>query len=291
MKTHNSAYVFFLALLSSIQAHAAEVSPSGQLQFQGDYLDRPLADGSHWLLAMPESRFGVTAAEPLGSSALIGLWQVAIDPLAEDDAVVLRQHQAYLNWRQGVVSVRGGRLATVEQAFLIELSPSLLSRSQKGLAVGGLVQASENRALRVDFASGETFMVTSQWVIDETQPDTQWSAATVVRTPEGVIALTYRNVPNGSPIWGNLVTWNLGSSALSGLWLYQDELLAWDVSARSQGQSTQTFVGYRVQGADAGRWSAGLQQGLSESVTGFSEIYWLPTDQDWLWSTGFQIRF
>ena len=278
-------------LLPASQVLAAQVSPSGQLQFQGDYFDRPLADGSHWQLAMPQSRVGVTAAEPLGRSALIGLWQVAIDPLAENDAVVLRQHQAYLNWRQGAVSVRGGRLATVEQAFLIELAPSLLSRSQKGLAVGGLVQTSENRALRVDVASGETFRVTSQWVIDETQPDPQWSAATVVRTPEGVIAVTYRNVPNASPIWGNLVTWNLGSSALSGLWLYQDELLAWDLSARSQGQSTQTFVGYRVLGSDAGRWSAGLQQSLSESVTGFSELYWLPTNQDWLWSTGFQIKF
>jgi hypothetical protein len=274
---------------------AAEVQPSGQLQFQGNYFDTPLAEGSHWQVAMPDGRFGVTAAEPLAASALIGHWQVAIDPLAEGDEVVLRPHQAYLNWRRGIVSLWGGRLATVEQTFLVDLSSNLVSQSQKGLAVGSVVDSlmtpSENKAIRVDLASGDALVVTSQWVIDDEQPDAQWSGATVLRTPEGVIALTVRNVPNRSPIWGNLIQWNMGNAVFSGVWLYRDELLAWDFSARSQRQSLQTFVAYRVLGDEEGRWSVGIQQAASESMTGFSEVYWLPAGQGWQWSTGFQIRF
>ncbi len=278
-------------MLCAAPSQAAEVKPSGQLQLQGNYMDTPLADGSHWQVAMPDGRFGVTVAEPLATSALIGHWQVIIDPLAEDDEVVLRQHQAYLNWRKGIFSLWGGRLATVEQAFLVDLSPSLLSQAQKGLSVGSLVTQSENKAIRVDMASGDAIVVTGQWVIDESLPGTQWSAATVLRTPEGVVALTYRNVPDESPIWGNLISWNVGSAAFSGVWLYQDELLAWDISARSQTKSVQSFVGYRVLGDDEGRWSVGLQQSASESVTGFSEVYWLPAGQSWQWSSGFQIKF
>jgi len=285
------AGLIIVPLLCAAPIQAAEVKPSGQLQFQGDYLDSPLADGSHWQLAMPDGRFGVTVAEPLATSALIGRWQVAIDPLAEDDEVELRQHQAYLNWRKGIVSLWGGRLATVEQTFLVDLSSNLMSQSQKGLAVGSLITPSENKAIRVDLASGDAIVVTSQWVIDDSLPGTQWSGATVLRTAEGVIAVTVRNVPNKSAIWGNLIQWTMGNAVLSGVWLYQDELLAWDLSARSQTQSLQSFVAYRVLGEDEGRWSVGIHQATSESVTGFSEVYWLPADQGWQWSTGFQMKF
>jgi len=277
-----------LLVVSNVQA--IEVTPRGQIQLQANYLEPKLANGKHWALSMPDNSFGVMAAEQLSNSILIGHWQVGIDPLASGETAVLTQEQAYLNWRQGIMGLWAGRLPSVEQAFLVDLTNNHLALPNKGLAIGDLVALSENNAVRLDISSGDYLVFTGQWIIDDTEEDIELSAATVVRSPEGTISLTYRKPPGEEALWGNQITWDVGSTSLSAVWMYQEEILGWDITARSKMQKVHSFVSYSVKGDEA-RWSVGVQQQLSEAVTNYSEIIWWPDDSGWQWSTGFQMKF
>ncbi len=286
-----SVSVLFMAGFLPVSSYALDAIPRGQLQLQTSYYEPTVANDAHWAISMPNSNIGLTAVESLDSSTIIGHWQVGIDPLSEGQEAMLTQQQAFLSWQQGIINLWAGRLPSLEQAFLEDKYQGLLSLSDKGLAVGGQYDNSERNAVRIDAASGEYLVFSGQWIIDENSDALLWSAASSLQTPDGSIAVTYRKPEAGDAIWGNRVTWLSGSLSFSGVWMLQGEVLGWDVEARMSNAKTQSFLGFSKDLADENRWSVGVQQMLSPSVTNYSELLWWSDAERWQWSTGFQMRF
>lgn len=286
-----SGFNFFIigSLMSSV--FAVDAVPRGQLQLQATYFEPKIGADARWALAMPNNFIGITAVENLTNSALMGHWQVGIDPLVEANQVELQPQLAFLNWRQGVINLWGGRLPSLEKAYLEDVYAGTLSLPAKGLAVQPFYAASENKAVRIDATSGENLVFSGQWVIDENVDELVWSAATAVQSPEGSFALTYHKDADNGALWGNYISWQSGNVVLSGVWMYQKKIVGWDLEARFLSQGVESFIGFSQDANEANRWSIGLHQKLSPSVTNYSEVVRWSQTGNWQWTTGFQLRF
>lgn len=270
---------------------ALEANPSGQLQAQVTYNEPEIANDARWLLTMPMAELGVTVVEPLQTSTLIGQVTLGFEPLQETGALSLTPEEVYLSWRQAAFNLWAGRLPTLEKAYLHDLYGGLNSVEDKGLGIAEFYERTENGAIRVDVASGEYTQLSAQWEIDETAESWPWSLAAAISTNEGTLSVTYRNNPEGAGIWGNQLSWKSGNSVLSGAWMYQEGVLAWDTELRVAGQSSTPFISYGIDGDENTRWAGGITQYLTEAVTNYSEVLWWPEDERWAWSTGFKLQF
>jgi len=289
MKKFAVGLLILIGFASTVSA--IEALPRGQLQLQATYFDPAIGDDARWALAMPNNFVGVTAVENLTSSTLMGHWQVGIDPLSTDADVVLKPQLAFLSWRQGIVNLWGGRLPSLERVYLEESYSGHLSLQNKGLVASQFYDPSELKAVRLDATSGDYLVFTGQWIIDENSQDLAWSAATAIQAPEGSLSLTYRKNGDTAALWGSHVSWQSGNVVLSGVWVYQEELLGWDMEARFLSQGVESFVGFSQDDNKQNRWSIGVHQILSSAVTNYSEIVRWSQSKQWQWTTGFQIKF
>lgn len=273
-------------------AFAVDVLPSGQLQVQADYSSEESNAGAHWRLTTPNSHVGLTAVEQSELGTFVGVWQVGVNPITDDETqATLVPQDAYLNWRRDIFSIYGGRLPSLEQVMLIDLTENQHSRESNGLAIGTYVSQTENEALRVDIASGESFVVSAQWLLDESD-ELSWRTGAVLRTPEGTASLTIRRDPGQDIVWGNQLTVLMGDWSIAGALLYDnDEILAWDLVAQANLQTLIGFLSYNVLADQQGQWAVGLKQPFSEALLGFSEITWHREDDSWSWSTGVRMTF
>jgi hypothetical protein len=275
----------------SAGAFAIESTTRGQLQLQATYYEPEIGDDSRWALSMPNGYIGVTAAEQLASSAIIAHWQVGVDPLADGTEAALTQQEAYINWSQGIVSLWAGRLASLENAYLESFYKGAFSLPAKGIQASSSYEQQENSAVRLDVSSGDSLVFSGQWIIDENESETEWSAAGAIRTPEGTVSVTYRKPEGEAAIWGNQITWEGQTTSVSAVWLLQEEVVAWDVEARGKVQALETFLGFGKDSLERSRYVAGIHQRLSTAVTNFSEFMWRPDEDEWQWTTGFQVTF
>lgn len=273
-------------------AYAVDVMPSGQLQVQADYSSEESNLPAKWRLSTPNSHVGLAAIEESELGTFIGVWQVGVNPITDDDAqATLVPQDAYLNWRRDIFSLYAGRLPSLEQVMLVDLTENQHSRLSNGLAVGTEVNETENESMRIDFASGESFVVSAQWLLDDSE-ELSWRTGAVLRTPEGTASLTIRSDPGQDVVWGNQLTLLMGDWSLAGALLYDnDEVLAWDVVAQTNLQTLVGFLSYNVLSDQQGQWAIGLKQSFSEALLGFSEITWHREQDGWSWSTGLRMTF
>ncbi|WP_411742926.1 hypothetical protein [Reinekea sp.] len=276
-----------IALSATMPVLAIEAQPTGQFQIQAAYVSEAV-EAQHWLLQMPNAHIGVTAVESMPNGTFTAHWRAGFEPFS--DELELDQQQVFVNWQQGVFSLWGGQLRSLEATFLEADPMSVLSVERGGLAVAKHILETENKAIRADFQSGEALVFSGQLVMDENQDDATWSLAAVVQSPEGSFATTYRKTDADENQWGTKVRWVSGTAALVAATVFQDEILAWDLGVQFQGARSVTFVNYAVDGEDDGLWRVGIHQMLTASLVNFSEIVW-DANNDLQWSTGFQLSF
>jgi hypothetical protein len=276
-----------IALSAAMPAWAIEAQPTGQFQIQAAYVSEAV-DAQNWLLQMPNTYIGITAVESMPNGTFTAHWRAGFEPF--DDELVLDQQQVFVNWQQGVFSLWGGQLRSLESTFIESDPMSVLSIERGGLAVAKHILEVENKAVRADFQSGEALVFSGQWVMDEKRDDATWSLAAVVKSPEGSLATTYRKTETDKNQWGTKVRWVSGTTALVAATVFQEEILAWDLGIQFQGPRSVTFVNYGVDGEDDGLWRIGIHQMLTSSLVNFSEIVW-DANQELQWSTGFQLSF
>lgn len=277
----------FLCLLLP-NTWALESTLTGQLQGQFGYLAAAEGGSGQWQLAMPNNELGIVAVESVSSGSYLGRLNIGIEPLAETSTVVLSPQEAYLAWQQSAFGLWAGRLSTLEQLYLEDPFVGVLAVPDRGLKGAGQYVDSENSAVRLTASSGNAAMFAWQGMVAD-QPDAlPWHAAAMLQTSEGSIAVTYRS-EDELALWGTHIRWVAASSQLSAVLFYGDELLAWDLELRSVSAQSQTFLGYGVAGDEAGQWSLGLQQNLSDSVVRFTELLWVSTT-DWQWYAGIQLN-
>lgn len=269
---------------------AAETQSSGNLQAQVSYYEPKYSDNRHWVLEMPDSYVGLTAYEELDGATLLGYIEVGLDILSDsDDAAEF--DQAYLSWTQSAYSISAGQMKTLEQSYIIDNASYLKGVDRGGSQASLYTSEFETNALRVTAQSSEQLAFSGQVVLDPDTSELEWSLATLVSTSEGTISLTYRDVPEESPLWGNQITWVSGTTSLSGAYIYQDELLGYDVNLSMSSDGVEAFFGYSRTEDDDNRWQVGVHQTMSDAVSGYSELLWEPEDSEWFWTTGFQLAF
>jgi hypothetical protein len=272
-------------------AMAVDAVPRGNIQVQGSYSEAEIGDDARWSVEMPNTYIGLTAVEQLSSSSIVAHLQFGLDPLSQEDQVVFEQQDAYLNWNQGVVSLWAGRLPSLETVYLEDLYSGAYSIPSKGLFIASEYSALENQAVRVDVLSGEYLVFSGQWLLTGSEQETQWSTAAALNTPEGSISIVYRKAQDDSGIWGNQITWESSTSAVSAVWMFQDGVVAWNVEGRAKVQTFEAFLSYGADQEDQRQYVLGVQQPLSEVITNFSELSWQPDTEFWQWSTGFNVSF
>lgn len=276
-----------IALTAAAPAYAVVAQPTGQIQIQAAYVSEAVNSKS-WLLQMPNTYIGVTAVESLPNGTFTAHWQAGFEPF--DDELALDQQQMFINWQQGVFSLWGGELPSLEATYIESDPEPVISVARGGLAVANHILEVEKKAIRADFQSGEALLFSGQWVMDETQDEMTWSLAAIVQSPEGSLASTYRKTEAGDSQWGTKARWTSGTATLVGATVFQEEILAWDLGIQFQGARSVTFVNYGVEGDNDGLWRVGIHQMLTAALVNFSEIVW-DEDKDLQWSTGFQLNF
>lgn len=278
--------------LTAGTALAVESRVTGNMQVQGTYQTVESGD-NRWTLQTPHSWLGIEAVEPRGNSRYRGIWQFSLDPLAEEAGAATRQ--MYLEWRQSLYQVRAGRLASLEQRYLVDRLAVMNGSGDAGLAAADHTPAFLDRTLQLDATNGELAYISAEWQIGEEGSDKtieQWAVSTGLDTPEGQISVTYRGDDRDEGLWGTSVLWVSGAWSLGGGYLYRGETLAWDLLT----QYTQgTVVSKLMYGTDAVQdteyWAFGIDQRFSQSIRNYSELRWLPEGDDWTWQTGFRLQF
>lgn len=275
-------------------ALAAESRVTGNMQVQGAYQAQS-GDASPWMVETPHSWLGIEAVEPRGNSRYRGVWQFNLDPLAEDAEASTRV--MYLEWQQSLYQVRGGRLASLEQRYLVDRLAVMNGAGDDGLSISGYRSEGGylDRVVQVDATNGELAFVSAEWQIggeDSDETIQQWAVATGLDTPEGQVTVSYRSDDQDDGLWGTSILWVRGAWALGSTYLYRGETLAWDVLT----QYTQgSVVSKLMYGADAIQdtdyWAFGIDQRFSQSIRNYSELRWEPEDDDWIWQTGFRLQF
>lgn len=273
-------------------AVAADITPRLEMQVQANYHQPKIENDSRWTLTMPNTSIGLTAVEPIEASQLIVHWQAGLQPLADADEVTFASQATYMRWNQGVVSLWAGRLDSLEHSLLVDTYRGALSSTNQGLVGPESLLVAENKALRLDVASGNFLNFSGQWLIDPNIDKQQWRAGVALRTPEGNVSVVYRNpeLEGGQGFWSSQVTWLSGASSLSALWVVQDEVLTWNLTGRSRFDRTEAFISYGTDEVSE-YYHAGIQQPLTEAVTNYSEFRWQLSIEGWRWSTGFKLAF
>ena len=278
--------------LASGPALAAESRVTGNMQVQGTYQTHDGGD-NRWTLQTPHSWLGVEAVEPRGNSRYRGVWQFNLDPLDEEAPAGTRQ--MYLEWQQSLYQIRAGRLATLEQRYLVDRLAVMNGSGDGGIAGAAHAPDFLDRTLQLDATNGELAYISAEWQIGDEDSDKtieQWAVSTGLDTPEGQVSVTYRGDDQETGLWGTSVLWVSGAWSLGGGYLYRDETLAWDVLT----QYTQgSVVSKLMYGNDAlletDYWAFGIDQRFSRSIRNYSELRWLPESDDWAWQTGFRLQF
>ncbi|GGX69703.1 hypothetical protein [Saccharospirillum salsuginis] len=273
-------------------ALAAESRVTGNMQVQGTYRTHDGGD-NRWTLQTPHSWLGVEAVEPRGNSRYRGVWQFSLDPLDEDAAAGTRQ--MFLEWQQSLYQIRAGRLATLEQRYLVDRLAVMNGSGDRGIAGAAHAPDFLDRTLQLDATNGELAYISAEWQIGDEDSDKtieQWAVSTGLDTPEGQVSVTYRGDDQEAGLWGASVLWVSGVWSLGGGYLYRDETLAWDLLTQyTQGSVVSKLMYGNDAVEDADYWAFGIDQRFSQSIRNYSELRWLPESDDWAWQTGFRLQF
>lgn len=282
-----------IAVAFLVSAHAAEFQPFGQIHGQLNYQNPQFEGGNSWALTTPEAYMGLIAFEPLDAGSFGAGIQAGLETSSE--TAVLTQEEAYLYLQQPAFTLYGGLLTTLEQAYLADNALGLKGLEEKGLAsmesANRLFGDTQGSAFRLEAASGDGISVATQWVFDEQQTGTPWSAATLLSTVDGMLAVTYHKMPNQDGVWGNMLRWVAGNSALSTTLLYQSEVLAWDATFTTISSGIETTLQYADSQFDGRRWSIGAAQVYLPTLRNYTELSWYQDQESWLWAIGFAYEF
>ncbi|MEJ2042416.1 MAG: hypothetical protein P8X74_07375 [Reinekea sp.] len=269
---------------------AVEVKPTGQFQAQISYYHTDVEDSTGWALEMPDNFFGITAVEQLANSVILGTVELGFEPLA-DDALTPEVQQAYMGWNQSVFSLAAGRMKSLEETYIVDYAGYLKGLDRGGLQAAAYIQPFESEAVRLTTQAGQSLSFSGQMQMDPDTPEALWSLAALASTTEGTVSVTYRNVPDESALWGMQMTWVSGTVSLSGAYMYQDEMLGYDIDLSMLSNGSEGFIGYSRSKDDGKRWQLGIHQNLAQTITSYSELLWLPDDSSWQWTTGFQLTY
>ncbi|MHA7881437.1 MAG: hypothetical protein ACX931_16725 [Saccharospirillum sp.] len=273
----------------------AESRLSGNMQVQAAYGAESSDASERWSVATPNTWLGIEVTETLPASRFKGVWQFELDALAEVPEA--RTRQMYLEWQQPLYQVRAGRMATLEQTYLLDPVTILNGLQGGGTAGGNHTEAFAARAFQVDVSDGETAFAALELGLDEPGDDVsirQWALAGGLDTPEGQLVFSYRSNEDADEagLWGLGINWFQDSLALGVSYLYQSETLAWDLSGRYQAGSVVSKLAYgRDAIADAGYWSLGFDQRFTPALRHYTELRWQVEEDLWRFQTGFRLSF
>lgn len=310
--------VSLLLMVVSSVALAAESRVTGQLQVQGAYLEPALDGEGRWYLQAPNSWLGLEVLESISGSQYRGVLEVDLDPLSVDEPVASRQ--VFIEWRQPLYSIRGGRLRSLEQRLLADpidhmhgFDGGQMTSSDRffdALAIDAV--AIDNNSARnalsleqpsIEFtaSNGELMYVSGQWTFEDESAASslqQWAVAAGLDTPEGSVALTYRrNDDFDAGLFGSSILWQSDGLQLGGSALYRDEIVAWDLVGAYQVATVVSKLSYGRDGQtdstddEASYWAFGIDQVFSDAILNYSEIRWQPEPEQWRWMTGFRLTF
>ena len=281
-----------LSVAMAMPTWAAESRVTGNLQVQGTYQTLESGD-NRWTLQTPHTWLGVDVIEPRGNSRYRGVVQFGLDPLAEEPGGNTRQ--MYLEWQQSLYQVRGDKLATLEQRYLIDRLAVMNGAGDAGLASSAYAPDFLPRTLQLDATNGELAYISAEWQIGDEDSDKtieQWAVSTGLDTPEGQASITYRDDGQEYGLWGTSVLWVTGPWAMGGTYLYREETQAWDLLTQyTQGTVVTKLMYGKDSVADLDYWALGIDQRFSQSIRNYSELRWLPESDDWTWETGFRLQF
>lgn len=298
-------------------AWGAESRVTGQLQVQGAYLEPALDGEGRWYLQAPNSWLGLQVLESVSGSQYRGVLEVDLDPLSVDEPVTGRQ--MFLEWRQPLYSIRGGRLRSLEQVLLADpidqmhgfggAKPTTAHQFTDALAIGSVAIDNssahndlglEQPSIEFTASNGELMYVSGQWTFEDKNTASslqQWAVAAGLDTPEGSVALTYRrNDAFDAGLFGSSILWQSDGLQLGGSALYRDELVAWDLVGAYQAGTVISKLSYgrdeQTDSSDeASYWAFGIDQLFSDAMLNYSEIRWQPEPEQWRWMTGFRLTF
>lgn len=273
-----------------VASMAVDTTPTGQLNAQLAY-DSETDEESSWSLAVPDSYVGVTVGDELNSGVLYGHVRAGSEADFTDEDTDIEIQQAYVRWVTDQYDIWAGQLPTLEESYITDYAVTQHSLSQNGLAVARYFDASEDNAVRVEYAIGTASQLSAQFIIDESEEDVELSMAYLLKSEEGEFALTYRKVPDEDAVWGSLISWDSGTAVMSAAWLYQDELVAWDYAVQADLTTFDAYLSYSSDEDDDSRWGIGGQYLLSDYSTLYSEVSIYTEDDDWAWASGLQITF
>lgn len=276
-----------------VVAFAVESQLSGNIQVQAAYGVRSNADSERWLIETPNSWLGARVSENLAGSRFNGVWQFELDGLVEQPEA--RTRQMYLEWQLPLYQVRAGRVETLEQRYLVRPIAMMNGLPGGGSASGAYVKPYAPSAFQLEISDGEFAFASLELGLGEPGEDAninQWAVAGGLDTPEGQLALSYRDAEGEEGLWGFGINWFQDGFLLAYSYLYQAETVAWDVAATYQAGSVVSKVMYsRDSVADVGTWSLGFDQRFSPSLRHYSEASWQSENELWLFQTGFRLSF
>lgn len=282
-----------LVVSSPVSTHAVESWLAGNMQVQGTYAATDGDGESRWTMQSPDTWLGVEVVERLQGSRFVGVWQFDLDPLADDPAGGTRQ--MYLEWQQSMYRVRGGRMRTLEERYLVRPITIMHGVGLEGTFTGRDTQTFINRTLQVEVSSAEMAFIGFEWQIgDQATEDTidQWATAIGMDTPEGTVSVSYRDDNEEAGLWGAGFLWRQQPWSFGGSYLYRSQTLSWDIVASYGANSVVTKFGYgRDHVKDVSYWTVGVDQRFTGAIQSYSELRWRPSDDDWLWQTGFRLSF
>ena len=272
--------------LMPVMAYALETELAGN--FNVNITLAQEEDKYQWNLFMPENYLALSAVEPVGSLNFEGFWQVKVDPLASNRELTLQQ--GYIGATAGYVSVYAGRIAGLDKTFVLEPSRYLDGLENGGLQFFDFYDLYQNNAVRTSSKLGDYLEFDVQMVLDDEQDSLPWSVAAAITTYEGSFAVTYHQEPDQDPRWTNQATYITDGSAIGYAWIYQEGIIGYSIDVRTDVRPYTFYLGY-TRNTDIRRWHVGSSQKFSETVNGYSELFWEMEESQLSWVSGIKMTF